>query len=209
MMQKYYSLLILISLFASAANAQDSSRTHRITLSGNYVYQVPFHDWYISGLQVGYGWQNKKMNWHDFDLTGAYAGFKSNSHLVSIGLRYQHTVMPFRRFDNSRFKPFIGFGAEYSISHSKGEYDNVINRYETRHFTNSLQPYISPGFEFNFSKKFYTSLQFPIPLMRLNTVSSRHFDPGIPAGDQSHTHTSLQLLPLQNIQARLTLGYKF
>jgi hypothetical protein len=208
-MQFKIPFLILITWFSTflPASAQ-TNYSRKISLSGQYNYSTRFNSWHFSAPQIGIGWQNKKHNWHELDLTEMQVSKSSEHHVLSGSLRYQYSIMPFKRFENTRFKPFIGIGATASSSHSLTQV-NFVSNYDIRHFTTALRAHVSPGIEYNFSKRFYGSLQLPISLMSFKTVDSRLFDPNLSAEDQKRSTANLKLFPLDGVEARLTIGYKF
>lgn len=208
-MQYKIPVLVLIIWFGNFLSAPaQTNYTRKISLSGQYHYNNTFNNWYISAPQIGFGWQNKKLNWHEFDLTEMLVSKSWGRHIYSAALRYQHSIMPFKRFENTMLKPFIGIGATASSSHSLTRY-SVAGSYDIRHFTTALQAHISPGIEYNFGKRFNASLQLPITLMRFKSIDSRIFDPNLSASDQNRSVSDLRLLPLNALEARLSIGYKF
>ena len=169
-----------------------------------------FNNLSISGPQLAYSFKNKRNNWHEFELVTINIGYTNYRHSANLALRYQYNIFILKNKLNGRLKPFAGLGAlnftKYDRSYAS---DNSTINFGTKYISNTLDAYVSPGVEYSFSPRIYTTLQIPLTIINLTGNSNRVYNPAWSKREQKNATSEFNLIPLESFNARLSLGYKF
>ncbi|RYD76663.1 MAG: hypothetical protein EOP53_14315 [Sphingobacteriales bacterium] len=181
--------IVLLSLFATNSFSQTVGG-RKAFINIDYINNYSFgYAGDLTGPAAGFGWQNKKGNWHEATLLAIGA---SRGNFLT-GLRYQYSVNVLKR-SNSNIKPFIGLGAEERFQYIKAE--RGPRDYKT--FSNGISAYVSPGVQLNAKGGFYGSLQLPIDIFVLRNYSQPN---------QSSSY--FNAFPFERLDLRIGFGYTF
>jgi hypothetical protein len=181
-----------------------STRNYKLFSNFDYINNYSFSSsGFIDRPTVGFGWQNKKQNWHEIELLN----FGISRATFISGLRYQHTIVLFKSAECA-FKPFVGLGLEDRTQYLKQNYFDGIANVRYNSISNYLSGSVSPGVQYSAKNSgFYSSLQMPINIFTLRSISQQ----SSPASSRS-SDMRFDALPFNSndvLNIRLGFGYRF
>lgn len=203
-------ILLLCSFSSASAQENYKNKAFVSTIFSHYLANPGFNFTILQGMQGGFGWQNKKGSWHEAEINAFSLARDESTYGGLLGLRYQYSLMPFKKLQGSRVQPFIGFGGmnfiNYYNMHNKSPFGNVSDLMQMRNF---LEAYLSPGVDVALGKRFYSTFQIPVTLAQLEVRKDRitYTKPEVVVA--RNTYTDYKLLPFEYVYLRLSFGYKF